>query len=480
MCSQRFAIYVALFFVLGVVGVAQERYQIQGQVAEQDGAVLPGVIVELRQNGQVVQTTSTSATGTFTFNVALLPTANHEIRIDSAAAFVPRFMLDLGQPEFQKMSSAGVSLTVRVDRAVATAPPPTKAPPPPPPAPAPGGRGTPAGRGGPPSEENHAIIKVFYATDRARTSYQPLAYSGGRNMAGRLQLGRFDVSVPRDHRLAQVERPDKWTFWREDPNKHFIMVRRTEQTYQDYYSEIAGIINQSRRKEAFVFVHGFNVPFESAVYRTAQIAYDLVFDGAPILYSWPSEGSFISYPTDLNNNEWTIPHLRWFLEDVASKTGAQMIHLIAHSMGNRALVNALNRISTEQRTTPRPKFSQVILTAPDIDADGFSLLAQAVQSGASRVTLYASSNDKALQLSKQYQGYRRAGDSSPSVVFVPGIDTIDVSAVDTSFDGHSYYGDNRSVLTDIFYLLQDAKPPSERFGLRIMGQPPRQWWLFKP
>ncbi|MGH9145379.1 MAG: alpha/beta hydrolase, partial [Vicinamibacterales bacterium] len=333
-------------------------------------------------------------------------------------------------------------------------------------------------RGG--DDRNHAIVKVYYATDRARISYEPLDYGGDRSPTGRLQLGRFDVSVPRDHQLAKVERPTILTFWREDPNKHFIIVRRIAQTYDQYYREIASLVGQSQRKEVFVFVHGFNVTFESAIYRTAQMAYDLGFDGAPIVYSWPSEGSMVRYPVDLNNNDWTWPNLRWFLEDIAAKTGAQKVHLIAHSMGNRALVNALNRIVTEQRSTPRPRFSQVVLTAPDIDAAQFIQLAQSLRSGAERVTLYASSNDEALKLSKAYQGYQRAGDSSPDVVVVPGLDTIDVSAIDTNLIGHFYYGDNRSVLTDIFYLLRDARPPGERFGLRQVTQGPRQWWVFKP
>ena len=44
-----------------------------------------------------------------------------------------------------------------------------------------------------------------------------------------------------------------------------------------------------------VFIHGFNVPFEDAIYRTAQLAHDLDFDGAPILYSWPSRGTMLGY-----------------------------------------------------------------------------------------------------------------------------------------------------------------------------------------
>ena len=34
--------------------------------------------------------------------------------------------------------------------------------------------------------------------------------------------------------------------------------------------------------------------------RTAQIAYDLKFEGAPIVYSWPSQEGLLSYTVDEN------------------------------------------------------------------------------------------------------------------------------------------------------------------------------------
>ena len=45
--------------------------------------------------------------------------------------------------------------------------------------------------------------------------------------------------------------------------------------------------SQSFKDHAVVFVHGYNTAFDYAVYRTAQIAYDLKFDGVPFLFSWP-------------------------------------------------------------------------------------------------------------------------------------------------------------------------------------------------
>jgi esterase/lipase superfamily enzyme len=126
-------------------------------------------------------------------------------------------------------------------------------------------------------------------------------------------------------------------------------------------------------------------------------------------------------------------------------------------------------------------FNEVVLTAPDIDADVFKRdIAPRIVKTAKRVTLYASSNDEALALSKKLHGYPRAGDSGPGLIVLQDIDTIDVSAVDTSLIGHSYYGSNQTVLADLIDVLQESKPPDLRRWLH-----PKRWgelayWIFQP
>jgi hypothetical protein len=58
------------------------------------------------------------------------------------------------------------------------------------------------------------------------------------------------------------------------------------------------------------------------------------------------------------------------------------------------------------------------------------------------------------------------------------LDTVDASAVDTSLVGHSYYGDNRAVLADLFYLLRNGAPP--RFGLEPRAGPQGSYGTFRP
>lgn len=454
---------VALFSV----GVEAQRRLVRGRLTDAAGRVLAGARVTLLVDGNVERTVLTDGDGTFNLNVVDLSKGSYQVRISAAGLATQGVQLTA---ESRQVASAGpYRLEIRTASAATAGARASPPPPPPPPPTAP----TTA-----PDPNTHAIIPVFYATDRDRVSHTPLAYGGRREEANRLHLGRIDVSVPRDHQMGQLERPTVWTFWREDPAKHFIIVKANEQTYGDFYRDVADTVGRSRRKEAFVFVHGFNVSFESAVYRTAQVAYDLNFDGAPILYSWPSVATAAGYPVDANNSDWTIDHLHWFLEDVAARSGAQYVHLIAHSRGNGPLMNALNAIATEPNPGSRPHFNQVVLTAPDVDADRFKVLARNFRSISARTTLYASANDEALALSKQYQGYQRAGDVRPQIVSMEGVDSIDVSAVDTSFLGHSYHGDNTSVISDIRRLLQTGLDPDRRCGIQAVTSALLRYWTF--
>jgi esterase/lipase superfamily enzyme len=123
----------------------------------------------------------------------------------------------------------------------------------------------------------------------------------------------------------------------------------------------------------------------------------------------------------------------------------------------------------------------VVLAAPDIDAEVFRRdLAPAITQIARRVTLYASSNDQALLASRTLHAYPRAGESGANLVVAPGIDTIDVSAVDTSLLGHSYYGDNNSIIADLYHLVHDALPPGQRERLQAANLSGLPYWVFVP
>lgn len=334
-----------------------------------------------------------------------------------------------------------------------------------------------AARNGDKDRGDYVEVEVFYGTDRSRSgSAAPNDfYATGR---GELEYGVTAVSIPRRHKRGELEAPVWWKFeFSENPAKHVVLLSVSPLSPADFHGGIAKRTRTAEQRNVLVFVHGFNVTFPDAVRRTAQIAYDLQFLGTPIAYSWPSQGSTASYIADETNVEWTEPHLKKFLLDLKAGVGSDVrIHLVAHSMGNRALTKALRAIASE---TNDALFSQVILAAPDIDRDVFERdIAPAIVKTARRTTLYASSQDRALAISEVMRGYARAGQSTQPLVYVPGLDTVDASGIDTSALGHSYFADKPLLLNDIFMLVRHGLRPLER-NLRAVppGQP--RYWSFE-
>ncbi len=330
-------------------------------------------------------------------------------------------------------------------------------------------------------EGNYTVIRTFYATDRSQApgSDVPVSELFGSNRST-VKYGICEVSIPRDHRLGELEAPSIWRLeFRESPEKHVVLLSASVLTKDNFYDVLRQRVAESDSGRAFVFVHGYNVTFEDAARRTAQISYDLSFDGAPVFYSWPSKGKTTAYTVDEQTIEWAQANMLTFLKDFFDHSTARNVYLIAHSMGNRALTRSLTALLAE-RPDIRKRLTEVILTAPDIDAEVFRRdIAPALTIHQRPITLYASSRDLALEASRKVHGHPRAGDSGSDLVIVPGIETIDATSVETGFLGHSYFAESKSVLADMFYLVKEHRRADSRFGLKKVATNNGGYWVFK-
>jgi len=346
----------------------------------------------------------------------------------------------------------------------------------------------------PASDAKWDVVPVFYGTDRNREREDATRVLYGADRAKRLELGRALVTVPKVHETPQIERP--WVYKlpftsvtiyqeAEDPEKHFTLRRVQSMTR----SQLLAIVRERLRNSAsfkdhaLVFVHGFNTSFDFALYRSAQIAYDLKFDGAPFVYSWPSQGKVLSYSYDRESAQQAEPYLEDFMKMVVNETGAKVVSVIAHSMGNQVLLPVLRDL--KQQMPAGVQLSQVILAAPDVDRDGFENLAREIKGVSKGITLYAHANDRALDISKQFWGgIPRAGDvPAGGPIILPGImDTIDVTETSTEIFNlhHSGYAENKALLNDIQLLLQTGeRPPEKRIPiLQRITTPKGDYWKY--
>ena len=330
-------------------------------------------------------------------------------------------------------------------------------------------------------DSGFTTLRIYYGTDRARSgSPYPSKFYGGER--GELELGTAIVSIPASHKPGQLEKPNIWSFdIRLDPERHIVLSEIDPNPAEQVYAQMRKHVETTGTKEAFVFVHGFNVTFNDAARRTAQMAYDMNFDGLPILYSWPSRGSVMSYISDTAVVNLSGRRLTLFLEDVVTKSGATRIHLVAHSMGNRAMTDALELFALRNKGKPAA-FDQVLFTAPDLDAGLFAEMAMTIRPTAKRLTLYASNKDWALEVSKRLHGDApRAGQGGDSILLAPTFDTVDMTMIGEDMLAHSYFANNASALTDIFSLFWRDASPEQRCGMtRKEGAPGTVYWHYDP
>ena len=342
-------------------------------------------------------------------------------------------------------------------------------------------------------EADWQVVPVYWGTDRAvQPDAQRLAF--GSDRARKLQVGEALITVPKVHEVPKVERP--WvvkipyfdvTIYaeKEDPKSHFTVKEIKALTKEELLAQVKARLDDAKlfKDQAVVFVHGYNTSFDNALYRTAQIAYDLDFDGATFLYSWPSGGAVASYTYDRESAQASVPYLREFLEMVVKQTGAKSVSIIAHSMGNQPLMDVLRDMRSS--APEGVEISQVILAAPDVDADSFTNLARTIKGLAKNVTLYVASNDRALIVSRNFWGSYRAGDVPPAgPLILEGIDTIDVTAAstDTFAINHSGYASNNKLLDDIGELLKTGLRPPEMRILKPgkVSGPTGDYWRYVP
>jgi esterase/lipase superfamily enzyme len=336
-------------------------------------------------------------------------------------------------------------------------------------------------RAAPPAERNvEGDYVVWYGTNRRPRSVSDITqgYSSERDI--KVHYGSCKVYVPQSHKIGSLGS----SFWKR-------LITRTDDRLKlreikefggtAFWRRIASRLAKARVSErhAVIFVHGYNVSFNDAALRAAQIGFDLAIKGAMAFFSWPSQGTLGGYMADAATIEASEQDISNFMIDFVTRSGAEAVHIIAHSMGNRGVLRAVNRIAERAQQRSGVPFGQVILAAADVDSDTFRQLSGAYTRVARRTTLYVSERDRAVEASHWLHQFPRVG-LMPPVCVTRDIDTIAVTNADLTLLGHGYIGEARGVLTDIHQLITTGSSPDRRFGLsEAMTLTGERYWLIR-
>ena len=329
-----------------------------------------------------------------------------------------------------------------------------------------------------PGPQSDAEYRVWYATTRKPLDPTNPALGLGVERDDSVHYGNCRVFVPRSHKVGSLGSPwwKRVVTFRDDRLRILaIEALNAESFWQRVGEQLAQC--SADDQDAVVFIHGFNVDFQEAALRAAQIGFDLQIKGAMAFYSWASRGEVARYPADEAAIELDEDPIADYLCDFALRTGARRVHVIAHSMGNRAVLRAVHKIAQEARRRAGVRFGQIVLAAADVDSRKFLQLCSAYPKLSERTTMYVSTRDAAVEASRWLHDFPRAG-LMPPVTVAPGIDTVNAVSTDLTLLGHGYVAQAREVVCDIHALIRTGTAPERRFGLRATttdrGEP---YWL---
>ncbi len=293
------------------------------------------------------------------------------------------------------------------------------------------------------SLDQTASVEVLVATNR-KPKNESFTCDDGQfsvNLDRVKRFGRCKINVSKNHVVGEINMTQNG----------LKILSANSLPEKDLIAEI----KKSERKP-LVFVHGFNVRYQEAVLRAAQIAYDLKYQGPVVLFTWPAGAADgilkekmmnETYASNSANAQGSIEDFKKFL--LLLQENDIKINLMVHSMGHQLALPALKSLA--ELNPKKPLIDQLILNAPDFDVTEFRSFTAQLKKISDRTTLYCSENDKAMFVSKAFNS---SGERLGSCVFINEIDVINVGLIDdpTLGLGHGYYS-SRAVLGDVTQLL---------------------------
>ena len=286
------------------------------------------------------------------------------------------------------------------------------------------------------------IRQIFIGTSRINDPQ----IGFGADRTTQLAFARYDISVPPNRSLGQISWPGRQV----DPETQFVATAKT------LYPE-AGAFRQGLRvalqalppgkREAILYVHGFNNTFADGVLRISQMAHDFGFNGVAVHYSWPSAGNPLGYAYDRDSVLYSRDGLEELIRQVKG-AGAERVVLVAHSVGSLLVMETLRQMAVANPGSVGHQIEGVVLISPDIDVDVFRSQVARIGKLPDPFGIFISKRDRALSLSARLTGQRnRLG----NVESVDQVADLEVTVIDvTGFSrgsGHFTAGSSPAVIS---------------------------------
>lgn len=324
------------------------------------------------------------------------------------------------------------------------------------------------------ADGEYAVIKTFFATNRSSDTQASAATMFRDGRASSPSFGKSYVTLRRSGDTFDIE-PD--SLIKVDivnpPTADATLSYNEVFTRKRLGREVDSELNRTAADSLLIYVHGFNMSFENAAISSAQLSYDIGFEGLTVFYSWPARGGAPAYIADAESAAASQRHFAAVVSELLYQTRATKVYLVAHSLGARLASRAMKSVFLAEPGF-RTAVKEIVLIAPDIETDEFiSELAPFLGTVERPVTVYVAQSDPAIVISNTLNNTPIIGES---VFVTPRVETIDAQGINSSLRGHSSYKTTDSILGDVRSLIEYNLRANSRNLLRAKYTEQGTYW----
>jgi esterase/lipase superfamily enzyme len=333
--------------------------------------------------------------------------------------------------------------------------------------------------------------RYFFITNRnEETSEGPIEERFGTEREELLKFGSFDTKIEPTLGIGMLFNPTKW-FQNEE-----IYLRDILKLEEDaFVEEVGDLVRKSPHQSLLVILHGYKEAFPSALRKTAFFGHILDIDSPVLLFDWPgNQGTTLrGYRRARRVAKASGADLARALELIIRQVKPAKLWLVANSMGGQVVVDAFSYLyANADLADAETEIEDVILTAPDVDHGEFNQqFKQEINAIARNLTVYVSSNDRALVLSRLVNRERRVGESSLTPdqleeavrvmdLIEPDselITMVDVTPVNRTRNFHNFSLETPEFFDDLFSRLTNESNTRSRPRYQIKTPSGSVYWV---
>ena len=335
------------------------------------------------------------------------------------------------------------------------------------------------------------VYRFAYVTNRVPADQAgPVEERFGSTRGEELRFGFFDTEIEPSLGLGMLINPTDW-FQNEE-----IQVRNVEPLARQLFVErMRSLVESSPFRSLLVVVHGFRERFPSALRKTAFLGHVLDINSPVLLFDWPGDqgSSLAGYRRAHQIASESGTELATTLELIIREIQPERLWVVANSMGAQVVADAFSLLHQQpDLADAETEIEDVVLTAPDVSHDEFDeRFKQEITALAKDLTVYVSSNDRALLVSRLVNRGRRRGESSLSPdqleeaariseLIEPDSDLItlvDVTPVNRTRNFHNFSLETPEFFDDLYLRLGNQFTPYSRLLYRIETPDRQVYWI---